>query len=226
VSRRGRAAGFAAAAAVCAGLAAGATGGASGDPATQFGELREVVVAKRPLARGQPLRERVIARALEIRRVPERFLAPDALANPAQALGRAPATPIPAGGYLLGSQLEIPSGDTRAAPRLGPGRQPLEVTVEGAGALASAEPGGGRGRVDVVVTTEPGPGGGAGRTYVAARSVALLDLRPAGDEAGPDDVLSGSATGSWVATLAVSRGQSLELIQAESFARGIRLIGR
>jgi pilus assembly protein CpaB len=227
LSRRARAIGFATAAALCAGIAAGATGGASAGGESQFGELRDVVVAARPLARGRPLDEPAIAKALEVRRVPERFVPPDALVNPVQAVGRAPATPVPAGGYLLTSQLAAP--DDAAAPRrqLGAGRRPVEITVEGAGALASSgDQVGARGRVDVVVTTEPGPGGGAGRTYVAARSVALLELRPAGDAAGPEDVLSGSATGSWVATLALSRGQALDLIQAESFARGIRLIGR
>ena len=36
--------------------------------------------------------------------MPESFVPPDALTSPAQALGRRPAGPIPAGGYLVGSQ--------------------------------------------------------------------------------------------------------------------------
>jgi hypothetical protein len=75
----------------------------------------------------------------------------------------------------------------------------------------------------VVVTTEPGPGGGAGRTYIAAEGVRLLDLRSGGaGSAG----LPGADPSSWVATLALTRSQALRLIQAESFARAVRLIAR
>ena len=79
--------------------------------------------------------------------------------------------------------------------------------------------------VSRVVTSEPGPGGGAGRTYVAARGVALIELRPA-ERSAPDDVLAGPAADAWVATLALSRAQALRLIHAESFVRSVRLIGR
>ena len=97
---------------------------------------------------------------------------PDALTSPAEALGRRPATTIPAGGYLLGSQFARPTAAReRPERRLGGGRRPVEIAVEGAGALAAGAGGAGR-RVDVVVTTEPGPAGGAGRTYVAAEAVA------------------------------------------------------
>jgi hypothetical protein len=95
----------------------------------------------------------------------------------------------------------------------------VEITVTGAGALGAATR-----RVDVVVTTEAGPGGGAGRTYVAARAVDLLDLRPAGGD-GATDTLPGPSLDSWTATLALTRGEALRLIQAESFARSLRLIG-
>jgi Flp pilus assembly protein CpaB len=218
MSRRARAAGFAVAAALCAGLAAGATGGEP-DAAAQFGALREVVVAAAPLPAHRALRPKSIAEALELRRVPERFVPPDALGSPAEALGRSPATTIPAGGYLLGSQLEAPAEQARRPHPLSADRLAVEVSVEGAGALA-ARP---RRRVDVVVTTEPGPGG-SGRTYVAAPDVGLLDLRAGGSEAG-DEILPAAGGEAWIATLALSRGQALRVIHAESFARSIRLLG-
>jgi Flp pilus assembly protein CpaB len=223
VSHRARAASFAAAAAICGGLAARAAGGPEGGLTAQLGELRPVVVAKRPLAPGRPLSRRTIERALELRRVPARFLPPDALGDPGQALGRSPAAAIPAGGYLVGSQLAAPRAEQERPPRLAAGRRPVEIAVEGAGALA--ELGGGH-RVDVIVTSEPGPGGGAGRTYVAVRSVGLLDLRPSGDGAGAGDPLAGPSAEPWIATLALTRAQALRLIHAESFARSVRLIGR
>jgi Flp pilus assembly protein CpaB len=220
--RRGRAIGFAAAAAVCAGLAAGTAGGGS-DLRSELGDLREVVVAKRPLAAGQELRARDVARALEVRRVPARFLPPGALATPAQAAGRAPVAAIPAGSYLLASQLELPRKPSAPGRDLDAGRHPVEIEVTAAAALAS-RPRPDR-RVDVVVTTEPGPGGGAGRTYVAAESVELLDLRSS-DPAAGGDPLPVAPTASWTATLALRRDQALRLIQAESFARSVRLIPR
>ncbi len=216
---------FAAAAAVCAGLAAGATGGTGTEIASQYGALREVVVATEPLPARRALRGDTVETALEVRRVPERFLPPDALTSPAQALGRSPAGAIPPGGYLLGSQLATP-GPERERPRaLGAGRRPVEITVAAAGALASesSSPGG---RVDVVVTTEPGPGGGSGRTYVAASSVRLLDLRPATSGSSGDEILAGPPTENWVSTLALRRGHALRLIHAESFARSVRLLPR
>ncbi|HEY8001846.1 MAG TPA: SAF domain-containing protein [Solirubrobacterales bacterium] len=222
MGRRGRAVGFAAAAAICAGLAAGVTAGApAGEP--DYGELREVVVAAEALPARRALGRAAIGETLEIRRVPERFLPPDALTSPAQALGRRPATTVPAGGYLLASQFEPPGAEREPrAPELTGGRRPVEITVEGAGALAAAAGGPSR-RVDVVVTSESSPGGGAGRTFVAAAAVGLLDLRPVSG-AGTEDVLPGPPSEAWIATLALTRGQALRLIHAQSFAREVRLI--
>jgi Flp pilus assembly protein CpaB len=225
VSRRGRAVAYASAAAVCAGLAAGATQGDSPGVAAQGGELREVVVAARPLEARAPLRAKSLADAVEVRRVPASFLPPDALSTPEQAAGRRPAVTIPAGSYVVASDFTAPGPKPERQPvaAADPGRRAVEITVSGAGALASASA---QARsVDVVVTSEPGPGGGTGRTYVAAPAVELLDLRAA-DEAAGTDVAPGPATDAWIATLALTRPQALRLIQAESFARSIRLIER
>jgi Flp pilus assembly protein CpaB len=221
---RGRAVGFASAAAVCAGLAAAATQTRSGDLAAA-GELRDVVVAARPLPAHEPIKPAELEDSIDLRRVPERFVPPDALSGPEQAVGRRPAVAIAAGSYLLASEFTAPrrpaGGDAQTAAD--PGHRPVEITVVGAGALADA-PTRPR-RVDVVVTTEPGPGGGTGRTYVAARAVELLDLSPADDGSG-DDVVPGPTGDRFTATLALTRAQALRLIQAESFARAVRLIER
>jgi Flp pilus assembly protein CpaB len=224
MSRRARAVGFAAAAAICAGLAAGASAGAPQGAVDRYGELRDVVVASQPLPAGRPLGRKVVADALEIRRVPERFIPPGSLTSPAQALGHRPATAIPGGGYLLASQFDTPRADHAPRPRrLSGGRRPVEITVEGAGAVADSAGGASR-RVDVVVTTESSPGGGTGRTFVAAEAVALLELRPVSGD-GADDLLPGPPSEAWVATLALTRAQALRLIHAQSFAREMRLIG-
>jgi len=222
VSRRGRALGFGFAALCCAGLSAAATGGYRGEAAAQLGPLRPVVVTQADLQAGRELRGRAALDALEVRRVPTRFVSPDALAEPNQALGRAPAARVPAGSYLLASQLRLPGGGRRGKPRtLDPGRHPVEISVAGADALAvdGRNPEGAE--VDVIVTTEPNAGGGPGRTYVAAEGVELLALRQGAAEADADTPTFGAG---WTATLALRRSQAVRLIQAESFARQVRLL--
>jgi Flp pilus assembly protein CpaB len=126
-----------------------------------------------------------------------------------------PAAPIPAGSYLLATQLHPPRESGPSAV-LGRGRQPVQIAVSGAGALAAAGAPPVGSRVDVVVTTEP-DGGGDGRTYVAAPAVPLLGLGPGGEG------VEGEAA---TATLGLTRPQALRLIDAESFARRITLIPR
>lgn len=223
--RRVRAIMFGCAALLCAGLAAAMTGGYREDIQTELGPLRPVVVATARIPAGHAIGAKEVENLLEVRRIPERFAPVGALAIPEQAAGRAPATAIPAGSYVLVGQLREPNrGRNHDRPaRLGPGRRPVEISVTGAEALVAGggDPTGAR--VDVIVTTEPGPGGGRGRTYVAASGVRLLDLAEAADGGG-SDYTGGSTSSSWTATLALTRRQALRLIQAENFARGVRLI--
>jgi Flp pilus assembly protein CpaB len=220
MSRRRRAIAFGVVALICAGLAAAVAGGYGRSVTQQLGELRAVVVASEDLPAGQPLTPRRSREALEVRRVPERFAPPGALASPSEAIGRAPAARIEAGAYVAATQLELPRSSERRDPRLAAGTSPVEIQVTGAGALAAA---GGEGRrIDVVVTSEPGPGGD-GRTYIAAEGVELLELVEAG-EPQTDPALGAGPVTAYLATLAVARPEALRLIEAENFAREIRLI--
>ena len=226
MSRRRRALGLGAAALACAGVAAAMASGYRSDVASQLGPLRSVVVAGRALPARTRLSPAAVRGSLEVRRVPARFVPPGALASPAQAIGQAPAAPISAGGYVLAPQLR-PPGERAArggASHVGPGRSPVEIAVSGAEALTA--PGGEEigGRVDVVVTTEPRGAAAVGRTYVAAAGVRLLSLR---QTSSSSTTASGAGIGSggWAATLALRRAQALKLIEAESFAREVRLIG-
>lgn len=214
MSRRGRALAFLAAAVVAAATAAAIADGYGSRVARGYGELEPVLVAASGLRAGEVIDAEAEA-ALEVRRVPARFVPPDALRSPAQALGLEPAAPIPAGAYLLAPQLRPPRGRSGAGPRLGGGRRPVQIAVSGAGALAvgGAEPVGGR--VDVVVTTEP-TGSGPGRTYVAAAAVPLLDLGPAAEGSAEEGVAT--------ATLGLTRSEALRLIAAESFARQVTIL--
>jgi Flp pilus assembly protein CpaB len=218
VSRRRRAVLFTFLAVGCAVTAAIVANGYGSGIARGFGPMRPVLVTIRDLPAGRVIGSRAAHRGLELRRVPERFAPPDVLSAVEDALGRAPVTRLPAGAYLTAGQLEM-AGDG-PAKRLAAGRQPVEIAVSGAGALSVSEQPPEGSLVDVVVTAEPASTG-AGRTYVAAAAVELLALREGGladaDAAGP---------GGWLATLALTRNQALELIEAESFAREVRLLPR
>ena len=216
MSRRGRALAFVLAALIAATAAAAIADGYGASVARGYGELRAVVVARTALEAGREIDPRRVASALELRRIPARFVPPGALGDLAAAIGLVPRLAIPAGSYLLASQLRPPRVAGARPPGLGRGRQPVEIAVSGAEALlvAGVQPVGSR--VDVVVTSEP-DGAGAGRTYVAAAAVPLLALAPDAEMA-PE--------GAVAATLGLTRRQALRLIAAESFARRITLLRR
>jgi Flp pilus assembly protein CpaB len=217
VSRRGRALAFVLAALLAAVAAAAIADGYGASVARGYGELRPVVVAAGDLEAGQAIDPRRAAVDLELRRIPARFVPSGALVDVAEAVGLVPDAAVPAGSYLIASQLRPPREDGGRVLGLGRDRSPVVISVSGAEALlvAGARPAGSR--VDVIVTTEPS-GAGAGRTYVAAAAVPLLGLAPATESAEPGGVTA--------ATLGLTRPQALRLIAAESFARQVTILPR
>jgi len=214
MSRRRRALAFLLAALLAAAGAAAIADGYGASAVRGYGALRPVVVLDKGIAAGSRIGPREASAALSVRRVPERFAPPGALAAPEEALGLVARAALPAGSYLLGAQLAIAHRGPKRSGGLGAGRRAVEIAVSGAGALLAAGAAAGR-KVDVVVTGEPS-GAGPGRTYVAAPRVPLLALTPAADGPGP------GATAA--ATLGLTRPQALRLIAAESFARKITLL--
>jgi Flp pilus assembly protein CpaB len=215
MSRRGRAVAFGLLALVAAAIAAGIANGYGASIAQGYGALRPVVVLGADLPAGEPIGPKELSSALEVRRVPVRFVPPGALAAPEDALGLAPKTVLPAGSYLLAAQLRPPGSGGAAPAGLGGDRRPVEIAVSGAGALLAAGPAPAGARVDVVVTEEP-TGSGPGRTYVAASAVPLIALGPGPDGPGPVGLSS--------ATLGLTRRQALKLIAAQNFARQVTLL--
>jgi len=215
VSRRGRSLGFLLLALIAAVISAAIANGYGSRVVSGYGALRAVVVAGADLSPGKALGPEQISSALEVRRVPERFVPPGALAAPTEALGLVPQAPIPAGSYLLAAQLRPPRSRSTRPRGLGADLRPVEISVAGADSLLAAGPLAPGAKVDVVVTTEP-DGSGPGRAYVAVAGVPLLALRPGAEGSGP-----GSPS---VATLGLSRRQALHLIAAESFARQLTLL--
>jgi Flp pilus assembly protein CpaB len=214
MSRRGRALAFVVAAAFAAAAAAAAADRYGAQVARGYGELRPVVVAAHKLKAGEAIGSRQVA-ALEPRRIPSRFVPPDALRSPSAAIGLVPVAPIEPGSYLLASQLHPPRPAGGTALGLGRGRRPVQIAVSGAEALFAAGTPPAGSRVDVVVTSEPA-GAGPGRVYVAAAGVPVISLDSGGS----------SVDGTAAATLGLTRREALRLIAAESFARQVTLLPR
>lgn len=214
MSRRGRSLAFLVAALACALLAASVAGRYRSSLDARYGELRPVVVAASELPAGRLIAPRQATSDLVVRRVPASFAPPGVLRRPQEALGRAPAATVPAGSYLLAAQLVVPAPEPPPAAGVGGGRRPLQVEVAGAEALliGGASPEGSL--VDVVVSRQSGLGD-KGDAEVAASAVKLLAL------SGPQGPGEG-----WSATLAVTRDQALELIEAQAGSREIRLLAR
>lgn len=212
MSRRGRSISFLIAALLAAAAAAAIADSYGAGVTRGYGALRPVVVTGSDLRAGEKIDPRVAGSELEVRQIPLRFVPPAALADPGEAIGLVPAVPVPAGSYLLATQLRPPRA-RRLVGGLAPDRRPVEITVGGAGALSAfgSQPVGSK--VDVAVTSEPS-GSGDGRTYIAAAAVPLLALGAA-SEGNP-----GEAS----VTLGLTRAQALRLLAAESFARRITVI--
>lgn len=214
MSRRLRAIVFAALALLAAAAAAAIANGYGSSMTRGYGPLRPVVVLTRVLEPPRPLGPEQLSAAVEVRRIPARFVPPGALVSPVAALGLVPATSLPAGSYLLAGQLRPPRPRRTAAAAMGD-RRPVQISVSGAEALLAVGQQRRGAHVDVVVTTEPS-GAGPGRTYVAAAGVPLLALG-----AGEEGPVPGAAS---VATLGLTKRQALRLIAAESFARRLTLL--
>jgi pilus assembly protein CpaB len=215
VSRRARAAAFLLLALGAAAVAAGIAVGYGSSVTAGYGALVPVVVVEDGLRAGKAIGPEQIDSALDVRRVPRRFVPAGALDVPEEALGLVPRSPIPAGSYLLDSQLRLPKPAAARRASLGPARRAVEISVSGAEALLVAGPVPRGEKVDVVVTTEPG-GARPGRTYVAAAGVPLLAIGPGSDGPGP-----GGLAG---ATLGLTKREALRLIGAENFARQLTLL--
>ena len=219
MSRRGRALAFVLAALLAAAAAAAIADGYGDQRRPRLrGAARRWSSPARDLEAGAAIDPRQAASALELRRVPARFVPPGraARARPRRSAWCPPRRFPPAPTCSPRSCVRR-AADAAAALGLGRGRHPVEIAVSGAEALlvAGAQPVGER--VDVVVTTEPS-GSGSGRTYVAAAAVPLLALGPGGEGAAAEGVAA--------ATLGLTRGQALRLIAAESFARRVTLLAR
>ena len=145
------------------------------------------------------------------------------LTSPAQAVGRAAAATIPPGAYVLAAQLTNPGSErhsTDPASTTGespsrsrsPGRRlwrPRDTTRRAPASTSSSPPS----RVRAAAGGERG-------LRLAGSSSCRLTESAAGGAAG----FPGPGSGAGEATLALTRSEAIHLIQAENFARQVRLI--
>jgi pilus assembly protein CpaB len=181
--------------------------------AAQVGPAVPVLVAVRDLGAGA----RVSPGVLAVRRVPARFVPPDALASSAGVVGLRPAARVAAGGYLTAGLFERSNDGHRGGGDVGRGERAVTVSVSGAAGLVVGS------RVDVLVSTESGAGGG--RTLMALAGVELLRLEGAASAPTPAEG-SGAAGPTALATLRVTLRQAVYLTAADNFAREVRLLAR
>ncbi len=206
----------------CGGIAAAQVGGKVRAVEARTGRPLPVVVAARDVPAGRKLG----SRDLVVREVPARYVPPDALAAPGDAVGAKPAGALSRGAYVTAGALARSERGTGGGGGLRRGERALEVPVAGGAPLSEA--GGPGSRVDVVISTEPRSGGG--RTFLALENVQLLALNgataPAPDKA-PDAGGGGSAgAATATATLRVTLRQAVYLTAAQNFAREVRLLPR
>jgi pilus assembly protein CpaB len=181
--------------------------------AAQIGPAVPVLVAARDLRAGAS----VSRRALAVRRVPARYVPPDALTASDALSGARTAVPIVAGGYVTAGLLEGSNDGHREGRGVARGERAVTVEVSGARGLAVGS------RVDVLVSTESGAGGG--RTLMALAGAELLGLGPpsVGGTAGAEPGGGGPTA---LATLRVTLRQAVYLTAADNFAREVRLLAR
>lgn len=216
MSRRARPLALLGLAAICASLSASMVSGYAADVRGQVGPLVPVLVTKTDIPRGRAFGPALLRSSLSQRRVPERFVPPDALSAPNQAAGLRTVSAISQGSYVGRAQLEV--AVTRGSADRTIARQ-VEVPVAGTDAMRDLlRP---SVRVDVLVTSE-GTRAGAPRTYLALQSVELIELRSGEDADHGGEGPRADA----MATLRVSLRQAVLLTAAGNFARELRLVPR
>ena len=176
----------------------------------QIGPLADVVVARTDLPAGRRLR----AGDLALRRLPARYAPVGAAASPGELLSRTLAVPVPRGGVLGDTLLDL-GGHEIARPLVRRGERAAEVVAQGSPDLVV--PGA---HVDVVVTREAA--NGAGSTELALEDVEVLAASGAPDAGGA----RASPTPRIAAMLRVTLSQAVYLAAAQAFARDVRLLPR
>lgn len=210
MTRRRRAAVLGGLAIVLGSLAASDVSGREAALRRGLGPVVPVLVARADIAPGAPIR----ARALAVRRAPERYAPAGAFGDAAEVVGARAGVPIPAGADLHPALLAGAHGAAGpSAPR--PGERIARIVA--VGAARELPPGT---LADVLITRD-GPGGRA-RTRLALEAAEVVASAPAsrapeGDQAGLPRV---------ALALRVTLRQAIALVEAQNGARELRVLPR
>lgn len=193
------------AAAACALLAGWLTFNYAAKADRRDGPRVTVLVAARELKAGSAVDE-AVAGALESRSVPARFAPPDALTDPADAIGARVVGDLAAGSYVTRSALAGGSADAPAFRlRTGERAVTVDVTVSPAGSLLAAGD-----RVDLFASGF----GGDEHTTELLDGAEVLQADESGD------------SGRSRATLRLAAAQVAPVIRADVFAHELRAVAR
>jgi pilus assembly protein CpaB len=190
----------------------------------RVGPLVPVAVARADVRQGMRLTPAAATRAFAVRQAPARFVPPDTLPSPSEAVGGTLAVPLKAGSYLTAAALSRrPGPGGGPAPVEREGERTVELYVAAGPDVLAAGPGA---RVDVLVTT--GGDSGRGRSYLALEDVELAAVRAGAADSsshgGGGEGAAGRANA--VATLHVTLQEAVFLTAADTFARELRLLLR
>jgi pilus assembly protein CpaB len=212
VSRRRRGVLLVGLALMLGGLAAADVGRREAALARELGPEVDVVVAATALQADAEVGEG----DLTVRRMPARYVPPDALGSPSELVGSELAVAVAEGALLTRSHVEQPRSLAGGSVRRG--ERAVEVVAAGLPELVV--PGA---RVDVVITHDD-HGSEPGSTELFLRDVEVLGAAPAPEAAAA--AAQATSTTRVAATLRVTLRQALDLTAAQSFAREIRLLPR
>jgi pilus assembly protein CpaB len=201
---------------VLGGLAASSVAGREAALSRRVGSLVDVVVTRKAIAAGAPVR----ASALAVRRVPRRFAPSDSVQSPHSVEGLKATVDIARGTDLTGALV----GDgrpQRTGPAIGRGERVAQVVALGSPLLVT--PGS---HVDVLVTSEAGSGE-RGVALLALEDIEVLDAASATAGDAPGGGSGGGTPGERVAaSLRVTLRQAVYLAAAQDFAHELRLLPR
>lgn len=164
-----------------------------------------VVVARRPLAVGEP----IAARQLAVRLVPRRYAPAGAITTPEALVGRRLRVSLAAGADV--SRADLDSG---LGPQLRPGERVASIVATGD--PAAHRPGG---RIDLLVTREQDGKGGSTK-------LALEDVEVVAVGAAPAPEGGETASGRVALSLRVTVRQAVYLAAAQNFASELRVLSR
>lgn len=118
----------------------------------KFGKRKTVVVAKKDINEMYPMDETLV----EVKEIPEEFVAPQAITDPAELRGFVALTPIMAGEQILRTKISQPGALTGLSYQVSPGKRAITIPIDAMRGVAKLlKPGD---RIDMIASVVSGSG--------------------------------------------------------------------